>query len=122
MTPTTHDTETPDLFASCSISSAQEDHIQREFEAFDRENPHVYELFKALALKARAAGRQRYGAASIFEVLRWSMTVETRGDQFKLNNNYRSRFARKLVSEDPELWGDFFQLRRLRAGEGEDED
>jgi len=34
----------------------------------------------------------------------------------KLNNNFTSRMARKLMEEDPEFKG-FFELRRLKSGD-----
>ena len=38
----------------------------------------------------------------------------THGDQFKLNNSYRSRYTRLLLDRHPE-WTDVFQTRELKA-------
>jgi hypothetical protein len=52
----------------------------------------------------------------LFEVMRWNwfMTTTDPDSDFKLNNNYRSRYARKLMDEYPELDG-IFEVRELKA-------
>lgn len=87
-----------------------------EFDQFITENPHVYEKFRMLAVKTKAKGFERWGAKSLWEVLRWELAVDTNVSvtKPKLNNNYTSRMARKLVAEDPEEWGGFFEMRKLR--------
>lgn len=40
--------------------------------------------------------------------------MRTHGDEFKLNNNFRSHYARALMQRERELAG-FFELRRLRS-------
>lgn len=56
------------------------------------------------------------GIAMLWERMRWELTVETDsvdlGDDFKLNNNYRSRYARLIMNNEPDLAG-FFDIRRL---------
>ncbi|MBX6314784.1 MAG: hypothetical protein IRY99_17985 [Isosphaeraceae bacterium] len=88
--------------------------LQQRFELFDASNPHIYEHFKAFTLALRAAGIQRYGAKSIMERIRWHVAIETGNDSFKINNNYTSRYVRKLVAEYPELRA-FFEMRTLLA-------
>ncbi len=88
--------------------------IDEQFESFHRTNPHVYEMLKMLALKTKRSGREQYGMAGLFEVLRWTHTIETHGDEFKLNNNYRALYARLLMKNEPELKG-FFKLRSRRS-------
>jgi len=96
------------------ITQAPRDHIQRPFARFHRENPQVYEKLVYLAHKVKATGRKRYGIGSLFERLRWHYHIEmNRPDsEFKLNNNYRSRYARLIMQTEPDL-GDFFDLRVL---------
>jgi|10_taG_2_1085330.scaffolds.fasta_scaffold121132_1 hypothetical protein len=84
--------------------------IDDQFESFHAANPHVYEAIRLLALRTKRAGRSQYGMAGLFEVLRWTHTIETHGDDFKLNNNYRALYARLLMKNEPELDG-FFKLR-----------
>lgn len=92
--------------------------LDYEFDKFISENPHVYEKFRMLAVKVKARGFERWGAKSLWEVLRWDLAVSSNAhaDQPKLNNNYTSRMARKLMEEDHEEWDGFFELRKLKKG------
>lgn len=88
--------------------------LQERFEAWVRHNPEIIELFLRYARDARAAGRIRYGIGSIAERVRWHVNVESRGDDFKINNSYRSRLARLLVTRDTTLAG-MFEFRTLKS-------
>jgi hypothetical protein len=85
------------------------------FAAFHAENPQVYSELLRLAREARALGAQRIGIKMLWEVMRWNLTVRIqRADgEFKLNNNYHSRYARMLQRE-PDLAG-CFELRELKT-------
>ena len=87
--------------------------IDGAFRLFHAANPHVYRLLKQLALQMRTSGRERYGIGGLFERLRWEYAIKTSGE-FKLNNNYRALYARKLMAEEPKLAG-FFQTRTRKA-------
>lgn len=61
----------------------------------------------------QSRGITHHGIGSLWEVLRWNMQIERDGD-FKLNNNFRSRYARLIIQEHPEF-ENFFELRELRT-------
>jgi hypothetical protein len=83
------------------------------FEAFHRDNPHVYVKLRELA-RTVARTRRRIGIAALFERLRWWAAFETVDvPPFKLNNDYRAYYARLLMQE-PELAG-LFATRASRA-------
>lgn len=84
------------------------------FEEHQRENPKLYAVLRRFALEARRAGRERLGIAMLYERVRWYTTVETKDDSFKLNNNWRAWYARKLMNEEPELAG-MFETRKAKA-------
>lgn len=86
--------------------------IQKEFEEFHARNPHVYEIFVKWARYIKSKGR-RASAGLIFERMRFDMKVETDGEPYKLNNNFRSRYARLAMEQEPDL-ADFFETRDLR--------
>lgn len=89
--------------------------IQERFELFDRENPNIYLLFVRFSRQAKASGRKRYSINAIFERVRWHVNIETASaDDFKLNNDFRSRYARLIMEREPELI-DFFEIRELKA-------
>lgn len=93
--------------------------LTQKFLDYHANNPHVYELFKTYANMAKKRGFKNFGAGAVFERLRWHMNVETTGDPFKLNNNYRAFYARLLMEEDPSFEG-FFRTRRQRHEETEE--
>ncbi len=84
------------------------------FEQYHSDNPQVYELFRKYAVMALDRGFTRFSAKAIFERLRWHYSVETSGDEFKLNNNYTAYYARKLMAEDSRF-KDFFELRKHKG-------
>ncbi|CAB4180862.1 hypothetical protein UFOVP1056_1 [uncultured Caudovirales phage] len=47
-------------------------------------------------------------------MLRWETAMSTTGDDFKLNNNYRSRYARLIMATCPDLT-DVFDTRELHT-------
>jgi len=89
--------------------------IQERFEEYHHENPRVFELVVRFARQARDAGHATYGIKSIWERVRWHMSIETQDpDGWKLNNNYTSRYARLVMDECPDLDG-FFNTRELQS-------
>lgn len=90
--------------------------IQEAFEQFHRLNPWVFDALVTLARDLHRKGHQRIGIGMLFEVLRWNYltrTVDPAGD-FKLNNNYRSRYARMIADTCPDLTA-VFETRQLKA-------
>src|SRR5690606_38342079 len=84
--------------------------MERDFEKYHAENPQVFRLFHMYASEVKARGYKRFSANAIFERIRWHMNIETKGDEYKLNNNYRAFYARKLMVEVPGFEG-FFEIR-----------
>ena len=80
------------------------------FNEYDNNNPHVWQLFKQFARDAYRAGHARFSAQSIIERIRWKTSVETRGGEFKINNDFVACYARKFHHENPHLDG-FFRTR-----------
>ncbi|AIA03435.1 hypothetical protein ACFCXR_15285 [Streptomyces noursei] len=90
--------------------------IQEAFERFHELNPWVLTaLEKLTANYLQHAGGRRVGIGMLFEVLRWRYATDTRGDdEFRLNNNYRSRYVRLIIERHPE-WEHAFEVRALRS-------
>lgn len=93
-----------------------EETLQARFERFDAQHPEVYQEFKKIAFDLLLRGRKHYGSKSIFEVIRYHRAIsgQDSDEPFKVNNNYTSRMARKLIAED-QRFSDFFELRELRS-------
>lgn len=92
------------------------DPIQEQFERFHALHPEIYAEFRQIALKLLQHGRSHYGSKAILEVIRYHRALSGKGETelFKINNNYSSRYARKLMEED-ERFDHFFELRELRS-------
>ncbi|HOS93621.1 MAG TPA: hypothetical protein PLQ54_09935 [Armatimonadota bacterium] len=87
--------------------------IQHQFEQFDRENPHVYDKLVGLAIEWLDQNAS-VGMKMLWERLRWEFGVQTTEEAPRLNNNYTSRYARKLLADFPE-WGGRIKTRELQA-------
>ena len=92
------------------------DFIEVAFNKFHTENPWVYDRLRTMALQLKRSGRNSYGIAALFEVLRYEYAMKTQSDDgFKLNNNYRALYSRMLAKDEPEL-KEFFRMRVRRSG------
>lgn len=103
-----------------------DDEIQERFERFHAANPRFYYLLVfyirevVKAREARGRGR-RYGIAAVVERVRWHVDVEAKGvEEFKMPNDFRSRYARLIMQQEPDL-RDVFELRELRAVTGRED-
>lgn len=88
--------------------------IEEAFRRFHRANPGIYAMIVRLARQAKARGHGRWSINGIFEVLRWEIGVNTDEESPTLSNNYRSRYARLVMEQEPDLEG-FFETRELRS-------
>lgn len=88
--------------------------LQFRFLQYHEANPHVYAAVRTVALSLRRKDWRQYGVGACFELLRFHSDVRAISGSWKLNNDYRSRYARLLMEQEPELAG-LFQLRRLRS-------
>ena len=93
-------------------SSEGERDLRLRFERFHAANPFVYEKLVELARGARAAGHDRIGIAMLFEVLRYEvLTGRDPREDFRLDNGYRSFYARLILESEPDLDG-IFETRK----------
>jgi hypothetical protein len=83
-----------------------------KFLQYDAENPEIWSEFEAIALDLIKRGRTHYSAYAILEVIRHH-TIIKGSDEFKVNNNYRSGYARKFAVKYPQ-YRRFFELREKR--------
>jgi len=98
-----------------AVKAREESRLAAEFLAFHEANPKVYAELVRLARQAKARGRTKVGIGMLWEVLRWHFWLETNGaDEFKLNNNHRSRYARLIMGLEADLLG-VFETRELRS-------
>lgn len=95
-----------DLFTSQSADD--------KFMEFHKKNPQVYQELVKLTEQAIQNGRNKIGIKMLVEVVRWNRFLQTTDADYKINNNYTSRYARLIIENRPEF-GDIFSLRTLRS-------
>ena len=92
----------------------QQDSIQARFEKFNAANPHIYDRLVEAARRLKAAGKTKIGIGHLVEdCIRWA-EERTTGENWKISNDYRSRYARKIMEESADLAG-IFEIRQLEA-------
>ena len=91
----------------------EQQRLEDRFQVFHADHPDVYDELVNLAYDALVAGHQRYSIATLVEVVRWNRhTSGPDAAGFKINNSYRSRYARLIMEREPALDG-FFETRTL---------
>lgn len=88
--------------------------IQERFERFHGENPQVYRAIHWSVMDLELQGHKHYSIDAILHVIRYDRNITTTGRNFKINNDFTSRYARKFMDEFPAYRG-FFQLRELKS-------
>lgn len=75
----------------------------------------VYVTIRNRAFDLYRRGWTHYGIATLWELARYDADVRVGPNAgFRLNNDFRSRMAREIMSVYPELDG-FFETRELKA-------
>ena len=98
------------------FSATRQDQILERFAEYHRENAAVYVLWCRFTFEAIRRGRTNLGAGMIAERIRWETGVITRGDEVKLNNDFRAYYARMFMLANPMHEG-FFRTRRCRSAD-----
>lgn len=94
------------------LNTADHDLVTR-FSEYHRQNPNVYEEFVRRAMDMRNAGRRKYSQWTIIQAIRWDHDLRTRGDVFKINNDFIALYARLMIHDHPEF-ANFFELRAMK--------
>jgi hypothetical protein len=89
--------------------------LLEKFARYHRNNPHVYALFRRFTFAIIERGHRRTSVWLIMNRIRWEMTVETYGDEFKICNDYFALYARMFVVENPQH-ATLFKLKTMKAG------
>ena len=91
---------------------SRHDQLRADYERFCSDHPRVWSLFCRFTYDRIHRGFKHYSAKGIFERIRWETAEAETGEQeFKLNNNYASFYARDFMRIAPEHEG-FFRTRR----------
>ena len=89
--------------------------IQAAFQEYHEKHPEVFSFLVSVIYDLRKRGYHHYGIGALWERMRWHFQIDQDlGEEFKCNNNYRSRYVRLIITQHPDL-EDFFELRTLRT-------
>jgi hypothetical protein len=89
--------------------------IEEAFQEYHKKYPEVYVELVRFARQVKNRGFKKYSINACFERVRWYFDIErTTGEAFKINNNFRSRYVRLIMENEPDLDG-FFETRELKA-------
>ncbi len=96
--------------------------VQDKFDAFHRDNPHVYSLFKRFAYEAIKAGATRISSKLIINRIRWEAAITTTGagwhvsagKRFLIDDRFTAWYARKFTENFPKL-ADYLEFRAIRT-------
>lgn len=84
------------------------------FQQYHQANPHLYELYKSIALQLIQQNRRVIGSAHIFQKMRYEYQFKTDGSPFKIDNNFAPMYARKFVLEHLQF-GHLFKFKQLKG-------
>jgi vacuolar-type H+-ATPase subunit E/Vma4 len=90
--------------------------IDQRFAEFDSANPHIYRRIIEMLAEAKRRGKTRIGIKMLLEALRWEefLRIDRDAGDYRINNSFSSRYARKVIAERPDL-GALLETRRLLA-------
>jgi len=90
--------------------------IEARFQAFHAAHPEVYTRLRIYALELVNAGWEHFGISVVWERVRYETMLGAHAgeDSFKLNDHFRSRYARLLIDQEPRL-AEVFTTRQLRS-------
>lgn len=89
--------------------------IEERSREFAQRYPDVGPLFDKFTFELIGRRYKHHSAAAVWERIRWESPAGANGrTAWKLNNNFRTHFARKFMEKYPEHKG-FFRTRRLKS-------
>lgn len=85
--------------------------LLNNFNQFDTDNPKIWDMLVKFSYQALGAGLEKTSISLLVERIRWEVQVVTKSnDSFKISNNHRAFYARKLMDTYPEFKG-LFRIR-----------
>jgi len=87
---------------------------QERFKEYDNKHPEVYGYLLHLCRALRNRGLTKYAISPLLEIVRWEFRIVREEDEFKIRNDFKPWYARKIAAENPEF-SDFFSFRPIRS-------
>lgn len=83
------------------------------FYAFHNANRWIVVELEKIAWEMIRSGHKKIGIQACIEIFRWETRRHTISNDFKMNNNFASRYARMIMDRNPH-WGQVFEIRKLK--------
>lgn len=96
------------------MTDTHDDDPKQRWWRWHRENPEVYEMFERFTREAISHGHKRLSAWLIVNRIRWETSVVTKGEDFKVSNDFIAYYARLFMALNPEFAG-FFVTKTLKC-------
>jgi hypothetical protein len=87
--------------------------VKQKWWGWHNANPHVYVMFERYALRVIGTGKTQFSAWAIIQRMRWEVVIETKGDDFKISNDFIAYYSRLFHAYNPEHDG-FFRTKKLK--------
>jgi len=92
---------------------SRQEQLEAKFREFHRDNPCVYNWFRAFSLELIRRGIKQYSAYGIMHRVRFEAVLTgVEDNEYKINNNLTPYYARKFLRDHPQHKG-FFITREL---------
>lgn len=88
------------------------DERKRDFWAWHKANPGVWDYFERFSLEAVSRGRKHISHWLIINRIRWEVNIMTTGEEFKISNDYIAFYARLWRARYPQH-KDLFNIKRM---------
>lgn len=90
----------------------ESERLDRDFMEFHHSHPEVWRLYQRYAMDLMNAGHKHGSSEQIIQRVRWETAINPNRDGgFKINNNFRRRYA-ILMRETHNAFKDFFRERK----------
>jgi len=90
--------------------------LKQKWWEWHKQNPHVFGLFEEFTFRAINRGHNRLSAWLVVNRIRWETSIETKGGDFKISNDYIALYARYFMHLYPEYNG-FFKIKKMKRVE-----
>ena len=70
---------------------------KKKWWAWHKENPQVWNLFQKFTFQAIRSGRKNYSHWAIIQRIRWETDIVTKGNPFKISNDWIAYYARYFM-------------------------
>jgi hypothetical protein len=97
------------------LTTLSDEGTDQKFKEYHSKNPDVYKQFVRITREAHNKGKETLSIWLVANVVRWYVYMNTTdpNSEFKISNDYLSRYARLIMDQELDLQG-IFKTKRLK--------